>query len=147
MMKERYFKLAIGTAIPSIINVIEKRRHIINIEPSADCSSGSHRATYPSFCLIVPDMTTLVTLEVHSPGGNDSVSLVPVRNWKIKEYKQKHLEKTFFFFFYFSPNVFTQLQHMFVLCSVYSTINYKIQNKIAEIVVKSMRHPATLSIA
>ena len=34
--------------------------------------------------LTVPDMTTLVTLEVHSPGGNDSVSLVPVRNWKIK---------------------------------------------------------------
>ena len=26
-----------------------------------------------------PDMTTLVTLEVHSPGDNDSVSLVPVR--------------------------------------------------------------------
>ena len=26
-----------------------------------------------------PDMTTLVTLEVQSPGGNDSVSLVPVR--------------------------------------------------------------------
>ena len=34
--------------------------------------------------LTVPDMTTLVTLEAHSPGGNDSVSLVPVRNWKIK---------------------------------------------------------------
>ena len=34
--------------------------------------------------LTVPDMTTLVTLEAHFPGGNDSVSLVPVRNWKIK---------------------------------------------------------------
>ena len=38
-------------------------------------------------------MTILVTLEVHSPGGNDSVSFVPVRSCKNQYYKIKSFVK------------------------------------------------------
>ena len=34
----------------------------------------------PEWVSAAPDTTTLVTLEVQSPGGNDSVSLVQVRS-------------------------------------------------------------------
>ena len=60
-------------------------------DTSANCTANCIQDTYILLSLLTaPDMTTLVTLEVHSPGGNDSVSLVPVRNWKIKLQKTKY---------------------------------------------------------
>ena len=64
------------------------RNRVIGGDTSADSTADSIQDVYNLLSLLTaPDMTTLVTLEVHSPGGNDSVSLVPVRNWKTKTTK------------------------------------------------------------
>ena len=47
--------------------------------PLSDLASQTESTKKPVPKIPAPDMTTLVTLEVHSPGDNDSVSLVPVR--------------------------------------------------------------------
>ena len=65
-----------------------RRNRVRGGDTSADCTADSIQDVYILLSLLTaPDMTTLVTLEVHSPGGNDSVSLVPVRNWKTKTTK------------------------------------------------------------